>query len=70
MLKILYNRLMLIMLLVVGVVLATPLFVYPMLSAPDTVTNVAGALLVVVIAVAIYLTFVKAIPKFCIKRDC
>ncbi|AXB72463.1 hypothetical protein SCYZ1_6 [Pseudomonas phage SCYZ1] len=66
--KILYNRLMLIMLLVVALVLFAPLFIYPMLSAPDTATNVFGALLVVTLAVAIWFLFGKAVPKFCIKR--
>lgn len=66
--KILYNRLMLIMLLVVVLVLAAPLVVYPMLSAPDTVTNIFGVLAVLALAVAIWLLFGKAVPKFCIKR--
>ncbi len=65
--KILYNRLMLVMLLVVVLVLAAPLFVFPLLSAPDTMSNLFGALLVIAVAVSIWLAFSWVIPKFCIK---
>lgn len=66
--KILYNRLLLVMVLVVASLVLLPLFIYPCLSAPDTVTNVMAAVAVLVYASALYLTFTKVIPKFCIKR--
>lgn len=66
--KLLYNRLLLVMVLVVASLVSLPLFIYPGLSAPDTVTNVMAAAAVLVYAVALYLTFSKVVPKFCIKR--